>query len=220
MANTYPDYITSLHRPRVNFGKVVETLTQPIVELTALYDAMRSSTFDVDVALGAQLDMVGLWVGISRRQSVPIENVWFSWDDSDLGWNFANWKGPYEPAEGVVNLDDETYRAVIKAKIAANYWDGSIADLDAIGASTLLDLGVQCFIVDNFDMSITVYILGNASSILIELIKRGIIPPKTAGVRITGYILASEPGSPFFALSEPTGEFLAGLDFGSFGDPV
>ena len=102
---------------------------------------------------------------------------------------------------------------VIKAKIGSNYWKGTNETLVEIGQTAMSQLGVQCFVLDNMDMSTTVYILGAPTKVLIEMIKRGVAPPKAAGVRITGYILASSPGAPFFALSVPTTTEVAGLDF-------
>lgn len=219
MATDYTSLITSLHAQQPRF---VDTVALTAGAFGGIYDAAMSlvPAFNVDTAIGAQLDVIGLWVGIPRKQAIPIESAFFSWNTAGLGWNEANWKGPYEPDEGIVNLDDETYRVVIKAKIGSNYWDGTDATLQDIGTTAMLSVGVQCFVLDNMDMSTTVYILGAPTAVLIEMIKRGITPPKTAGVRITGYILASTPGAPFFALSVPTTSLVGGLDFGSFGDPV
>lgn len=219
MATDYTSYITSNHAGQPKFSAWVRELTGAVAEVTAGALALQPA-FDVDSAVGVQLDVIGLWVGVARKQSVPITGAFFSWNTAGLGWNQANWKGPYEPTEGITNLDDETYRAVIKAKIGSNYWEGTNETLAEIGQTAMSQLGVQCFVLDNMDMSTTVYILGAPTKVLIEMIKRGVAPPKAAGVRITGYILASSPGAPFFALSVPTTTEVAGLDFGSFGDPI
>lgn len=219
MAADYTKLITSQHADKQQFVATVNLVASAFGQVS---DAVLGliGAFSVDVAVGAQLDTVGLWVGISRNQTVPITGAFFTFDDADLGWDLANWKAPYEATEGVTVLDDDTYRAVIKAKIGSNYWNGSNAGLDAIGENAFAALGVQCFMLDNLDMTVTVYILGAPTQVLIELIKRGVAPPKTAGVRVAGYILASAPGAPLFALSVGTTSVTAGLDFGSFGDPV
>lgn len=219
MASDYTTLITAGHRDKPKFVETVGLLTGALGQI---YDRTVSLTeaFNIDVAVGAQLDIIGLWVGISRRQLVPIADAFFSWDTPGLGWDQANWKGPFEAAEGITILDDETYRAVIKAKIGSNYWDGTGEEIQVIGQEAFDDLDVQCFVLDHLDMTITIYILGAPTAALIEMIKRGIAPPKPAGVKINGYILASTPGAPFFALSVPTTTEVAGLDFGSFGDPV
>ena len=219
MATDYTSHATSQHRDKPKFMAAVSTLTLGFAEVNDVIQSLIPA-FDVDAAVGSQLDVLGLWVGISRRQRVVIAGAFFSWNTTGKGWNHANWKGPYEPDEGITNLDDETYRAVIKAKIGSNYWSGTNGDLAAIGSTAMAQLGVQCFVLDNLDMTTTVYVLGAPTNVLIEMIKRGLTPPKAAGVRITGYILASTPGAPFFALTVPTTTEVAGLDFGSFGDTV
>lgn len=219
MARDYTGLITSAFKVQPKFVAVVDALTKPFGQIGDVAINLPVA-FSIDTGIGAQLDVIGLWVGISRRQAVPIPNSFFSWNTAGLGWNEANWKGPYTPTEGIVDLDDETYRAVLKAKIGSNYWDGSNAQLNQIGQAALADLGVTVFALDNLDMTSTVYILGAPTKVLIELIKRGVAPPKTAGIGITGYILASSPGAPFFALSVTTTSLVGGLDFGSFGDPV
>lgn len=219
MFTDYTKLITSLHADKPMFVATV-ALTAGAFAGISEQSAELVPAFDVDTAVGVQLDVVGLWVGILRRQNIPVVGAFFTWNTAGRGWNQANWKGPYEPDEGIVDLDDETYRVVIKAKIGSNYWQGTDLELQSIGQTAMASVGVQCFVLDNMDMTTTVYILGAPTQVLIEMIKRGVTPPKTAGVRVTGYILASSPGAPFFALSVQTTTEVAGLDFGSFGDPV
>lgn len=218
MAKDYTALITSQHRVQPKFMAVVEALTSALGEV---YDVTLDGVvqaFDVDQAVGVQLDIIGLWVGVSRRQAIPVPNSYFTWNDASKGWNFASWKGPFEAVEGVTDLDDANYRAVLKGKIGSNYWRGTNETLETIGEEALLDLGVQCFVLDNMNMTTEVYILGNPSAVLIEMIKRGVIPPKTAGVRVAGYTLASSAGAPSFGLDAPPPTGVAGLDFGAFGD--
>jgi len=220
MATDYTTLITSEHQNKPNFASVISTLTQPLGQIGDLCAAMPTQVSDVDTAVGVQLDTIGLWVGISRKQEIPLPNVFFSFDTTGLGFDQGVWLGPYESTDGVTVLDDETYRAVLKATIGANYWDGSVQGLNNISTQAVAHLGVECFALDNFDMTVTIYIIGAPSALFLSLIQRGIIPPKTAGIGITGYILASEAGSPFFALDSFTTTEVAGLDFGSFGAPV
>lgn len=218
MAQDYTQLITSQHKDKPRFVAAVDLVASAFGQIgdTAL---ALTDAFNIDTAVGVQLDVIGLWVGISRNVRVPITGAFFSWDDADLGWDLATWKAPYEASEGITVLDDDTYRTVLKAKIGSNYWDGSMEQVEVIGAEAFSTMGVTCIVLDNMDMTADIYILGAPPQVLIEMIKRGVAPPKTAGVRITGYILASI-GAPIFALSVETTSVTAGLDFGSFGDPV
>lgn len=219
MATDYTTLITSLHADKPAFVATVALTTGAFGDM---YDTALELTrvFDVDTAVGVQLDIIGLWVGILRKQLVPVTGAFFSWNTTGLGWNEANWRGPYEPNEGIVDLDDDTYRVLIKAKIGGNYWQGAFDEVQVIGSTVLQSAGVQCFVLDNMDMSTTVYILGAPTKVLLEMINRGLVPPKAAGVKILGYILASSPGAPFFPLSAPPTTEGGGLAFGSFGNPI
>ncbi|MGC7970039.1 DUF2612 domain-containing protein, partial [Salmonella enterica] len=66
--------------------------------------------FDLDQAIGVQLDAVGEWVGISRNITVPLAGVYFSFDIAGLGFDQGVWKGPFDPDTGLTTLDDDTYR--------------------------------------------------------------------------------------------------------------
>jgi hypothetical protein len=208
----YTKLITSEHRDKPKFLATVQLFSDVFNAQQQTLVQVQNS-YDVDVAVGQQLDTVGLWVGVSRIQQVPIAGVYLTWDDPALGWDFAVWKGPFEPSQGVTSLDDDSYRAVIKGRIASNYFKGTVQSSNDLATFAFEIFGIYCFIIDHQNMSIDIYIAGGASAVLIEMIKRGTILPKTAGVRINSVTVA--PG-PFFALDAPTTPFLAGLDVGVF----
>lgn len=127
----YVNLVTNQHRDKPNFIATLRALTQGFVDNLIALLAMPPA-FDLDTAVGVQLDAIGLWVGISRRVSVPISGVYFSFDDPALGFDAGVWYGAGDPSEGLVDLDDFTYRLLIRAKIGANRWDGTKPSLLAI----------------------------------------------------------------------------------------
>ena len=127
----YTGLITSEHNQRPKFMAVVEALTKPMVALQNLLGGMPD-VFDLDKAVGVQLDAVGLWVGIARRVATPLTGVYFSLDTAGVGFDQGNWKGPFDPDTGLTLLDDDTYRLVLRAKIGANHWDGTLGSTAAI----------------------------------------------------------------------------------------
>lgn len=127
----YSGLITSEHNQRPKFMAVVEALAQPMVDLQNVLGSMPGE-FDLDSAVGAQLDAVGEWVGISRVVNTPLTGVYFSFDTAGLGFDQGVWKGPFDPDTGLTRLDDETYRLVLRAKIGANHWDGTLESSKAI----------------------------------------------------------------------------------------
>lgn len=127
----YTALITSEHRDKPRFMAVVGALVQPLVDQMNVLQSMPGK-FDLDNAVGVQLDDVGLWVGVSRKIRTPLTGIYFSFDIDGLGFDQGTWKGPFDPDTGLTVLDDDTYRLVIRAKIGANHWDGTLASSAAI----------------------------------------------------------------------------------------
>jgi Protein of unknown function (DUF2612) len=128
----YVALVTSEHRGAILFQAVVRAMTQGLADGT---DALKAllGLYDLDFAIGDQLDTIGLWVGITRRVPVPITDVYFTWDGTvATGWGQGQWKGPFDPGTGIVELGDSDFRLMIRAKIAANMWDGSAQQLSEI----------------------------------------------------------------------------------------
>ena len=186
MVVDYTKYITNEHADQPKLTAWITALTKGADDTVAVLKTM-SGLFDLDAAVGVQLDAIGDWVGIGRVQPVPNTLTFFSWNTAGLGWNQANWRGPFEPWYTYVTLDDATYRAIIKAKIGGNYWVGTSEEAQAIGAEAAAGIGVTCYVLDNLDMTVTVYIVGTPSAYLLQMIKNGLIPPKAAGVRLASY---------------------------------
>ncbi|SQC91538.1 Protein of uncharacterised function (DUF2612) [Cedecea neteri] len=101
----------------------VDLSTRPFTETVNTTESLINA-FDIDTAVGVQLDALGKWIGRSRVVSQPISGVYFSWDTDGLGYDQGVWQGPYDPDAGYTSLGDETYRIILKAKIAMNNWDG------------------------------------------------------------------------------------------------
>ncbi|MFR8580830.1 DUF2612 domain-containing protein [Bilophila wadsworthia] len=120
----YLGLVTSEHRNRPRFMATVAAVTDPLCGLQELLETMRAA-FDVDSAVGGQLDRTGEWIGRSRHLRLELDDVYFEWGREAVGWARGSWKGLYDPETGMVRLPDETYRLLLKAKIGANRWDGS-----------------------------------------------------------------------------------------------
>jgi hypothetical protein len=156
----YLDNITSEHRDKPNFiGWLSKSLN--IIDHTYLTIKSIDSNFDIDYAIGAQLDVLGTIIGRNRTLT-------------------------FQPLHGFTPvLSDEYYRLVLKTKIALNNWDGTIPEIYKIwdnifGSDDDLDLQIE----DNQDMSFNAYITGYVDQIQQDLIQHGYIIPKPEGVRI------------------------------------
>jgi hypothetical protein len=137
-AADYLALIPSQHRDKPKFAATVSASVQPFVDMQELLLSLPQA-FDIDEAVGVQLDAVGEWVGRNREVQEPITDVYFSWDTDGVGWNEGYWQGIGDPDYGITILSDEPYRSLLKAKVMANIWRGDIDGAYAILAAAFGD---------------------------------------------------------------------------------
>jgi len=209
----YLNLITAAFRDQPNFTDMISADVETQVQVQDLMLSMIP-IFDVDTAIGDQLDIIGEWVGFPRTLSVPVEGVFFSWDGTDptLGWDSGIWQTNEDQTQITV-LPDDVYRNFIKAKIAANHWDGTTD-----GAYQVWDAAfptISMLIIDDLDMSYRVAFVGGIiDALTIAVISGGFLPLKPEGVRISEYIFPSNTG-PMFGWDLQT-DFINGWDIGSW----
>lgn len=208
----YLDLITSEYRLQPNYIATISIFANFYVYLQNLTASMVP-IFDLDIAVGNQLDIIGQWVGISRNIAVPIPGVYFTWDgDASVGWDYGTWQPSTLPTE-VTSLPDDAYRTLIKAKIAANSWDGTTNSAYEIWDSIFTTFTI--LIQDHENMSYDLAIVGGIIDSLTQaLITGGYIPLKPEGVRVNTYYIPVNTG-PLFAW-DATSPYLAGWDTGSW----
>ncbi|WP_192034128.1 DUF2612 domain-containing protein [Pantoea agglomerans] len=220
----YTDRITNYHRGKPLFVEHVDLSTRSLTDVSTAMHGLISA-FDIDEGIGVQLDALGEWIGRSRIVSQPISGVYFSFDTEGLGWDQGIWQGPYDPDAGYTSLSDETYRIILKAKIAINNWNGQNDSLPPILETALEGSGLKMQIVDNQDMTIAVWVfpetdISLVSRELIAAIKQGYLTVKAAGVWAgdiqTPSILTPSVGTKFFGF-DMDNEFIAGFDDGAWG---
>lgn len=194
MTNDYLKLITSEHRDKPKFEAMVSAVMAPFVDNQTVLQALPSN-FDIDIATGNQLDILGIWIGASRSLAIPLTGVYLSWDGIyNEGWDLGTWQGIYDPSSGLTRLPDDAYRVLLKATIASNNWDGTIPQAYAIWESVF---GTESIILiqDNQNMSITIGIAGQPLSAINQaLLTGGNLALKPAGVRVEYYAIAPSAG--------------------------
>lgn len=217
--STYTDFITSQHRGKPKFEALVDLDTAFFSEISGFISSLPRK-FDLDVAVGIQLDVVGEWIGLSRYVSAELPGVYFSLDDADLGLDSGVWKGPFDSSSGLARLDDESYRLVLRAKIGANHWDGTVEELQKILDQVFIEYETAVFVCDHQDMSLSFYLVGPLPPpVIVSLFTGGYLAIKPFGVRIKGYFKPSTEGTPIFGL-DCSGDYVAGFDIGSMAIPI
>jgi len=195
--DTYLSLITSLYRGAPRFIAWCSCLTGSVVSTQGLLDAIRRG-FDLDTAVGVQLDQIGDWVGRARGLETPLEGVYFSWDEAGVGWGQGSWMGLYDPETSMVSLPDDAYRVLLRAKIAANAWDGTIPGAYKVWETAFAAVGSSVIIQDNQDMSIAVGVAGlHPDAVTKALLTKGYIPLKPEGVRVRYYAVPPQGGAIF-----------------------
>jgi hypothetical protein len=189
MLNMLQDYealITSEHNQKPRFMATVALSVQGSVDQQALLYTFPS-IFDIDVAVGEQLDMIGQWVGASRHLAKPL------------------------PPSGITVLNDADYRLLLFAIIALNYWDGTVPGMYAIWAIVFATVTFQVLIEDFQDMTMAVVLLDSSfSTVVLALLTNGYFDLRPAGVG-EGFYEAT--GVPVFGL-DIENSLIAGLDNG------
>ncbi|EOG6277452.1 DUF2612 domain-containing protein [Citrobacter freundii] len=220
----YTDLITNYHAGKPLFFQHVDLSTRPLVDVSTALNGLITA-FDIDTAVGVQLDILGEWIGRTRYVSVPISGIYFSLDTDGLGWDQGVWQGPYDPDSGYTSLSDDTYRITLKAKIAINNWDGRNDSLPPILDAATAGSGLKMQIVDNQDMTISVWVfpetdIFDVSLELIAAIKQGYLTVKAAGVWAgdveTPSVETPSEGSKFFGF-DMDNEYIGGFDVGAWG---
>jgi hypothetical protein len=187
----YLGLIPSQHRGKQKFEDTISVTVDAAKKIQEVLLSMPAA-FDVDSAIGRQLDAVGAWVGMPRKILSPVSGVYFTWSGTaETGWGSGVWKSAFDSGNTLIDMPDDVYRSMIKAKIAANQWDGTIN-----GAYQVWDgaFGSQSAIVirDNQDMSMSVSILGETlPELQKQLLFSGALPLKPAGVRVNFFAVSA-----------------------------
>ena len=230
MSGNVADYLAKV--PPLNWDKPkflseLTAILQPFCDAQGLLNDLPSY-FDLDTAIGAQLDVDGQWIGRSRTIPIPLQPCFFSLGDPIRGLGKGVWRHAYNPGVTFTYLDDASYRRLLKAKALANEWDGSVeggqAALDQFivpGSGTLSFIddggwGVQSG--DAVQMTVTIGISGHIPSIVdLEILAQNLIGIKPAAVNLIVAVTSVE-GAPIFGLGVDNG-YVGGLGHGSIAVP-
>lgn len=214
-AQPYLDLVTSKHRDKPDFIATLSFILQPILDTQAVEAGLYLS-FDMDVAIGAQLDVVGEWVGQSRELSVPLTNVYFSLGVAGLGFGQGTWKGPFDPSTYLVSLPDDSYRLLLRAKALNNSWDGTVQQAYDIWDVIFEGTGFGLLIQDYGNMHMLFAITGPIpDAVTLALFTGGYLNNRPSGVKVDGYATPSVPDTPYFGFGAENAS-VAGFGVGAW----
>ena len=195
-------------------------------ETTRIFLASLDSAFDLDNAIGAQLDVLGRIVGISRSVPDVIPKVYFGFDINPIDKGFASKFDPlriggpfyskFSSAFTDLQLGDNDYRFFIRIKAALNRAAGYVSSdiYISIQDVVLSAFDGHAYVVDNLDMTLTLYVSTVVSLDRLRLIQALNLLPKPQGVRYK-VIIQAEPGLTFGFSNNPDSQ-----GFSSKFDPL
>jgi hypothetical protein len=162
----YVNLITSEYQSRSpNFIAWVTALLQKLTDLSDVAQLIPDA-YDLDDAIGAQLDVLGLLVGVSRLL-------------------------PFTPTGGLSGLlDDDDYRTLLRARIAFNSWNGQVDALQPIWQSIFA--GGTIVIEDAQNETVSLLITGVFSALTSQMITNGLIVPRPYAV-LYNFVFATLP---------------------------
>ncbi|MDL2289084.1 DUF2612 domain-containing protein, partial [Oscillospiraceae bacterium OttesenSCG-928-F05] len=129
----YLNRITSQHKIQPKYMAWLAALLDKLNDLAEVALQMDLA-YDLDEAVGAQLDVIGELVGVSRLLTFEPQNA-----PSAL-------------------LSDDDYRLIIRARISLNQWDGSTAGIYQLWADIFPEATIE--VVDKQDMSMAIRVYG------------------------------------------------------------
>ncbi len=163
----------------------IEALVSIIAENNILNLALQEA-FDINIAVGNQLDILGRIIGLNRVTPFIIPKVQFGFEGTDTSASFG--LAPFADATQnnltSLELTDGDYRFFLRAKIIKNITSNTILSDDRIGINEALDFlfNGQAIMIDNRDMTQTLQISETVDLSLLRNAIRLQVIPKAAGV--------------------------------------
>lgn len=191
----YTALVTSEHNQRQNFMALAGVLTGAVADATAATQALVPA-FSLNTAVGAQLDVVGQWVGQSRVIPGILVPGFFGFSEVSTGLPdgaqlpFGELTNPAKGGiffelggtfAGTTTLTDPQYLTVLKARIARNQSNGTLA---AIEGALFFIFGAGCRVVDNGTLSLAITVTSPITPVDQSLLTGLDILPRPAGVAI------------------------------------
>ncbi len=184
----YYNVITSQHRTKPKYMALLKAILKPLDDLSKCLGTYDYH-FDVNFAVGKQLDIIGDIVGAHREVDFILE-------------------------DGTTTLNDEDYRFYVKSKILQNHWNGTREHLFQIWDIMFPDTELN--LIDNMDMSCDVKVkIDSLTKNQISMLYNGMLIPRPSGVK---YNYNYELYDAIFAWDMESGN-LHGYDIGKWEVP-
>ena len=123
------------------------------------------NAYDLETAVGAQLDVLAKYIGVSRNSNIPTTAQFFGYALVAGGGSVNGYNSAVDPATNgflyervyasslpETAFTDEQFQFVLSLQIALNHFDGTLAYIQQMLADYF---GGQVTVTDNLNMSLT-----------------------------------------------------------------
>ena len=211
-----------------NKPNAISTVTAITEEFELIYDNSNilDIAYNLDTAVGKQLDIIGKIVGINRNVPFSVPKKYFGFDGHLNSYPFGSkfnvvvsypFRSKFEIPYSDGQLNDNDYRFFIKAKIIKNYATSRNIDENKLSIQDAVDylFNSKAYITDNYDMTMTLYIDSSYDSSKLTYLENLDLLPRPQGVRYNT-LVSYQDGITFgfnsfntglgskFAISEPS----------------
>ena len=173
------------------FNAILTALLEQFEKVHTLYKSFDDA-YDVDKAVGKQLDVLGKIVGIGRTVPTVLLKKYFSFSGTFNGGAFgkAPFKTGNEATYSDTQLNNEDYRFLIKAKIIRNFTYCSLSKPNKLNMQKAIDylFNNKGWIKDNYNMTFDLYVSEVFDLDKIALIQALDLFPLPKGTRINQII--------------------------------
>lgn len=185
----YTRLVTWQHR-KPKFLEFVTTMVRPFVDIMNSSWTLESRGYDIDRSTGAELDVLGEWIGLSRHVSLEIPESFFGWgytpDSDPRNWGGGKWAAGGVIPKSVYALDDSIYRFFLKLKIILNGWDGTVPGLYEAFDSMFSSKDCTVNVRDNQDMTMSFTLrMDTENELYLLLLQQDYLKIRPAAVGIT-----------------------------------
>lgn len=197
----YEKLITSEHNQKPDFMSVIDVVVGAAADAAANTLAIQPS-FVLDSAVGAQLDILGLWIGQSRKIDNILVIGFFGFSEVSTGlpdglqetFGEVNnsavggiWFSLGQADSGSTILNDQAYLTILKARIVKNQWDGTVGGMEE---ALQFIVGVACAVIDHGNLTLSVNVPLPITPLEEALLESLDLIPRPAGVAITSITFA------------------------------
>jgi hypothetical protein len=200
--NDYLQLVTSQYWNKPKFLSWLTANLDKLHDITLTTNNLDGS-FDIDMAVGVQLDILGEILGVDRKLTFQPSSV-----SSSI-------------------LDDDNFRFVLKCRIAQNHWNGTIIGLYTIWGQIFPTNPIS--IKDNGDMTVDIlfvaqsftdlqkeliqhdYVIPRCQGVLTSISYNGTFSFRTSSLGSGTYILESDTLAGFSNIAETTGGYFGSV---------